>query len=214
MEPQLPQEPHQPQPEEPASPRSRVRWPRSRSITIIAAVVLALLVGGISAAVADTGSSSSSTSTPPSSNGNAPNTTTPRGPRGPHGFKGFPGFGAMGAIHGELVTPNGSGGYRTVDVQTGTVQAVSTSSITVKSADGFTKTYAVTTNTVVNAGRDGIGTVKQNDKVSLSAVVQSNNTAEATNIVDTTSLGNIRGHWFPNAPKPNGAAPARFGFNA
>ncbi len=196
-----------------AASRPRARWPRSRTITLVAAVTVALIVGGISAAMADTSSSSSSSTTPPSmANGAKPQ--TPQG--GKHGLKGLGGFGAGGAIHGELVVPNGSGGYRTVDIQTGTVDAVSTSSITVRSADGFTKSYDVTTNTVVNAGRDGIGTVKKGDTVYVSAAVQNGKT-EAMSIIDRTSLGNIRGHWFPGSrTKPNGTAPARFApaFNA
>ncbi len=213
MEPQVPQEPETVTQTE---SRSHPRWPRSRTVTLVAAVTVALIVGGITAAMADTGSSSgSSTTMPGPANGAAPR--GPGGAGGRHGFKGFGGpGGAMGAIHGELVVPNGSGGYRTIDVQSGTVDAVSSSSITVHSADGFTKSYDVTTNTVVNAGRDGIGTVKKGDTVFLTAAVQ-NGKAEAMNIMDRTSLGNIRGHWFPGAPnKPNGPAPARFtpGFNA
>lgn len=194
----------------------RPRWPRSRTITLVAAVTVALIVGGISAAMADTSSSSSSSTTVPPNTRKGPAPQAHRqGGRGFKGFGGLGGFGAVGAIHGELVVPNGSGGYRTVDVQTGTVDSVSTSSITVHSADGFTKTYDVTTNTVVNAGRDGIGTVKKSDTVHVTAQVQGGK-AEAMNIIDSTTLGNIRGHWFPGSPKPNGAAPSRFtpAFNA
>lgn len=47
-------------------------------------------------------------------------------------------------LHGEgtVVGPNGK--YQTVDVQRGTVRKVSPGSVTVRSADGFIKTYAAT----------------------------------------------------------------------
>ena len=106
--------------------------------------------------------------------------------------------GPGGAIHGEFVTPDGSNGYRTVDMQVGQVMSVSSSSITVKSADGFTKTYSVDKNTVVNAGRDGISNVKNGDTVGVNAVVTNGNAA-ARNIMDRTTLGQIGQHWNPKS---------------
>ena len=88
---------------------------------------------------------------------------------------------------------------RTVDNQSGEVTDVSQSSITVKSADGFTKTYAVTENTLVNAGRDGIGSVKQGDKVHVAAIEHDGN-AEAMHIDDATTTDTIRKHWAPTPP--------------
>jgi hypothetical protein len=129
----------------------------------------------------------------------------PRGPRGPGDpgghFKGGPGpgfGGPRGAIHGEFVEPDGSGGYRTVAGQVGDVTSVSSDSISVKSADGFSKTYSVDQNTVVNSGRDGIGNVKNGDKVSVNAVVNDGKAA-AQNIEDLTTLGQIRQHWNPKS---------------
>ena len=116
--------------------------------------------------------------------------------------------GPMGAIHGEFVVPNGSNGYRTLDVQRGQVTSVSSDSITVKSADGFSKTYDVDQNTVVDSGRDGIGNVKKDDTVDLTAVA-SGGKASAMSINDETNLGSIRQHWNPNTQSPpTSAAPA------
>ncbi|MBV8986571.1 MAG: hypothetical protein JO248_19235 [Acidimicrobiia bacterium] len=173
-----------------------------RRLAAVAVLAGVLLVGGIGVAVAQTGGGSSTTS---------PSTTVPgqQGPRWPHGpggprFKG-PGMGGPmgmggpgGAIHGEFVTPDGSNGYRTVDMQVGQVMSVSSSSITVKSADGFTKTYSVDQNTVVNAGRDGISNVKNGDTVGVNAVVTNGNAA-ARNIMDRTTLGQIGQHWNPKS---------------
>jgi hypothetical protein len=100
------------------------------------------------------------------------------------------------------VRRNGTG-YQTVDTQVGTVKNVSSNSIEVTSVDGsangFDKTYAVTNNTVVNSGRDGIGSVKAGHTVQVVAVVN-NGTTEAASIIDTTTLGAIVGHWKPAAP--------------
>jgi hypothetical protein len=77
------------------------------------------------------------------------------------------------------------GGYQTVDVQTGQVTAVSTTSITIKSADGFTKSYVITSSTLVDAQRDGIGSVKVGNQATTVATVSG---STATSIDDLTLL--------------------------
>lgn len=47
------------------------------------------------------------------------------------------------ALHGEFVVPDGNGGFQTDIVQVGTVTAVSATSITARSDDGFTSTYVI-----------------------------------------------------------------------
>jgi hypothetical protein len=159
-----------------------------------------VLAGWIGVAVADTGSTTT-TDTP------AQATPAPAGAPGPGmkggfggGHMGGPGGpgGAGGAIHGQLTVPNGSG-YRTIDTQSGEVTDVNQSSITVKRADGFSKTYSVTENTLVNAGRDGIGSVKTGDTVRVNAA-EDGTTAEAMNIDDVTTSKAIHDHWRPQAP--------------
>jgi hypothetical protein len=173
-----------------------------RRLAAIATLAAVLLIGGIGVAVAQTSGGSSTTTPSPSSS--IPGTPGPRGPHGPGGhFKGGPGpgfGGPRGAIHGEFVEPDGSGGYRTVDTQMGDVTSVSSDAISVKSADGFSKTYSVDQNTVVNSGRDGIANVKDGDKVVVNAVVTGGKAA-ARSIQDITTLGQIRQHWNPNAPQ-------------
>ncbi|MDX1875516.1 hypothetical protein SBI67_25635 [Mycolicibacterium sp. 120266] len=46
-------------------------------------------------------------------------------------------------LHGEFVVPDGRGGFQTDIVQRGTVTAVSPTSITARSDDGFTATYVI-----------------------------------------------------------------------
>jgi hypothetical protein len=114
------------------------------------------------------------------------------------GMGGFGGLGRGGPLHGEFTVrkPDGNG-FQTMAVQTGEVTAVSPSSITVKSEDGFSRTYSVDENTVVGSGRDGIGTVKTGDTVRVAGVVDGGQ-ARAAAVLDSTSLGKIGEHWgFP-----------------
>jgi hypothetical protein len=185
--------------------RSRPGYP----LMLAAVAITALAAGGGIAALATSGSAS-----PPSSSGQLaatpsasppPSATHPGyGAHGPgHRFFGGgfgAGFGGVGgALHGEFVVPRSGGGYQTDDTQRGSVTAVSTSSITVKSADGFTKTYKVTSSTLVDAQRDGIGSIKNGHQVSVLATV-SGGTATATSIQDLSLLQ--AGH-----PGPSGNGP-------
>ena len=113
---------------------------------------------------------------------------------------GFAFGGLFGAVHGQFVVPKSGGGYQTVDTQRGSVTGVSATSITVKSADGFTKTYQVTSSTNVDAQRDGIGSVKTGNQVAVTATV-SGTTSTAVSILDFTLLPMHAGPgWNHNAP--------------
>jgi hypothetical protein len=189
------------------------RRPHLAGLLVVA--VLALAAGGGIAYVAThsqtsagpaaaQGAAQSPTPTPPAS------TPSIRG-HGPGGFGRFGGFGGFGlgglggVVHGQVTERTSSGGYQTVDVQTGTVTAVSSSSITVKSADGYSATYVVISSTEVNAQAAGISTVKVGDTVDLTATV-SGRTATAASIIDVTSIRSSRGSFnFPAGPP---AAPA------
>jgi hypothetical protein len=174
---------------------------------IIAGVAVAALAAGAGvAAIATAGSASLASSSGPLATTPAPSaSSSPPGyrPYGPGGrfpgrgaFGGGFGLGAFGAVHGQFVVPRSGGGYQTEDMQRGAVTAVSTSSITIKSSDGFTKTYRVTSSTLVDAQRDGIGSVKNGHQVSLLATV-SGGTATATSIEDLSLLQ--AGHQVPPA---------------
>lgn len=95
------------------------------------------------------------------------------------------GFGAL--VHGQIVLAKPGGGYLTIDVQAGQVTAVSSTSITVKSTDGYTASYAVTSAAIVDAQRDGIGSIKTGDQAMVQASV-SGSAATATRIADLTLL--------------------------
>jgi hypothetical protein len=52
-------------------------------------------------------------------------------------------------LHGESVVKKADGSFQTILEQRGTVEAVSGTSITVKSEDGYSQTYAVNTDTKI-----------------------------------------------------------------
>jgi hypothetical protein len=151
------------------------RW---RVVGTVAAVAATTAAGGVAWAAtgADPTPSPSASPSAPASPG-APDQG--KGP-GRHGE-----FGMMGALHGEYVVEKDGGGYQTIATQRGEVTAVSKDSITVKSADGYSKTYAVTADTLVNAARDGIDSVKTGNTVNVSAIV-ADGKATATSVSDGT----------------------------
>jgi hypothetical protein len=144
----------------------------------------------------------------------------PARPAFPHRGRlgGGPGFafgGLFGAVHGQFVVPKSGGGYQTIDTQRGSVTAVSATSITIRSGDGFVKTYQVTSSTNVDAQRDGIGTVKTGNQAAVVATV-SGNTATAVRILDITLLPSMHAgpgwnHAAPPTAAPPTAAPAALG---
>ncbi len=180
-------------PARPIGPVSLRSW--SRRPYILAGVAVAALLGGAGAALAAS-HSSPPTASPSAAAATPAPSSTPSGPPGP-GFRRFGaggfgfGGGLFGALHGQFVARKPGGGYQTIDVQNGQVTAVSSTSITLKSADGFTKTYAVTSSTLVDAQRDGIGSVKVGNQAEVLATV-SGSAVTATSISDLTLLG--QGH--------------------
>jgi hypothetical protein len=116
-------------------------------------------------------------------------------------------MGMRGAVHGELVVPDGTG-YRTIRVQRGEVTEVSSDALTVKSADGFTATYVLTKDTLVDAGRDGIATVSKGEMVGVEATVSAGKVT-ATHVRDLTKLRAERKDMRPRPPgAPDGAPDA------
>jgi hypothetical protein len=121
---------------------------------------------------------------------------------GPGGMGGGMGMrlGMGGGIHGVFVTPKQGGGYQTVHTQRGTVTAVSSTSITVKSEDGYTKSYKVTESTVVNAQRDGIDSIETGDEVGIVGL-EDGDLVTAVSIMDRTRIKDGLKPLAPPAPK-------------
>ena len=186
----------------PPRPGGTPRKPHRRSRLTKTAAGLAVILGAGAgaAAVASATTSGAGPSAPAASASASP--TTPPGAPGPfrRGFfgpgQGGPagmggpgvfgiGVGPAGAIHGTFTVKGPNGTYETIDTQYGTAEAVSSSSITVKSADGFSQTYVVSSSTVVDAKPNGISSVKVGDTVSIQGLV-SGSTVTAERVLDIT----------------------------
>ncbi len=180
------------------------RWRPRRPVAIAGVAIVALAGGaGVGYAATHTLAAKGATDTVAVGAANSaaspsPAASAPASGPGAPGRRGFGGEfffgggtlalgGLSGVLHGEVTMPKSGGGYQTVDVQDGTVTAVSSTSVTVKSADGFTASYAVTSKTVVDAQAAGIGSVKKGDTVFVVATV-SGSTATAASITDVTAV--------------------------
>ena len=199
----------------------RAAWLGSRRVAFMAGVVAAGVLAGAGVAVAATSSSSPTPAptTSPSASARRPLPAQPpkgawriHGAPGPFGpafaGPGTLGGGLFGAVHGTVVVPKPGGGYQTVEFQNGKVTAVSSTSITLRSADGYSRTYQVTSSTMVNAQRDGIGSIKDGNQVEVVATV-GGSTTTATRIIDVTLLQQGFHHFFGGtAPGANVKAAA------
>jgi hypothetical protein len=199
-------------PYEPSNaPKPQVHQPRRVPRVAVAVGITAFLgLAGAGVAVAVGGgggapAASLSSSSPPSS-------TSPTIPGRPHRRAGSAARGLGGnVLHGDYTVANGSS-YKTVTVQVGQVTAVSSGSITVKSADGYTHSYTIQPSTVVDSQSGGIAAIASKDTVRVEALVQGRSQT-ATNIVDTTKVGSSRkGFGFgPGRPGGPGGRPGRNG---
>jgi len=165
---------------------------------VSAGLVAGLVVAGLNVASAQT------SPTPSPSSPAAPKHEGKRGHGpGPGGL----GRGLMGALHGEVTTKAPGGGYQVLAMQRGQATAVSATSITVKSEDGYSRTYVVNGDTVVKSADNGIADVATGDQVDLVAVV-SGGTARAVHLVDVTKVGELGGKWRPHPRRPAPSASA------
>jgi hypothetical protein len=185
----------------------------SRRPYVLAGVAVAALLGGAGAALAATNSSG----TPPIQSAVVSTPVPSPAPgqlgAGPQRYRHFGvkfglGGGLFGVLHGQFVVAKPGGGDETVDVQNGQVTAVSNTSITLKSPDGFTMSYVVASSTMVDAQRDGISSVKVGNQASVFATV-SGSTATATRIMDRTL---VQQNWpgsglRPGSPSGSSAQP-------
>jgi hypothetical protein len=197
---------------QPDKPGLRAAWLGSRRVAVMAGAITVGVLAGAGVAVAAT-SSSSPTPTPsaaPSASARPPLRGLPpkgawriHGAPGPFGpafaGPGMLGSGLFGAVHGTVVVPKSGGGYQTVAFQNGKVTASSSTSITLRSADGYSHTYPVTSSTNVNAQRDGIGSIKTGNQVVVTATV-SGGTTTVIRIIDVTQLQQGFHRFFGPAP--------------
>ena len=220
--------PFTPPPPPPGSPARR-KPRRSRLTKTAAGLALILGAGAGAAAVASATTSGANTNPAGASASTTPSGSTPNGlgnngpstgqvprpcrsfgpgmPGGPVRFYGFGGLGAGlgsdGAIHASYTVKGPNGDYETIDTQYGMAEAVSSGSITVKSADGFSQTYAVGSSTVVDAGYNGILSVKVGDTISIQGLVDGS-TVTAERVLDVTQVQANRKSWEPGPPNGPG----------
>ena len=203
---------------QPGKPSPGTALQGSRRFAVMAGVVTLGVLAGAGVAVAATSSSGQ----PASPGASAPPSPSPsvrphfpakgrwhmRAPGGgPFDFGGPGAMGGLfGAVHGSAVVPKPGGGYQTIAFQNGKVTAVSSTSITLHSADGYSHSYRVTSSTLVNAQRDGLGSIKAGNQVIATATV-SGSTATATRIIDVSLLQQDFHRFFGGAHAPNFKVP-------
>jgi hypothetical protein len=122
----------------------KTQWSTNKTLAAVGVAVALAAVGGVVIYAADSGGANSA------GPGGAGGAGAPWGRPGRTGAAGGPGRGpdaVPGALHGDFVVPDGNGGFATEVTQTGTVSDISDTAITAKSADGFTRTYVITTDT-------------------------------------------------------------------
>jgi hypothetical protein len=154
--------------------------PKRTIATGVGAVVVAggVAVGGVATADSATSSTHQSTSTT--------TTTTGTSTGAQNGFRhARPGL--RRALHGEFVARGRDGKNVTVDLVRGKVTAVSPTSITITSRDGYAATYTVTSDTRVHVrgkkGTQPISAVKTGDRAGAFGT-KSGGTVDARVILD------------------------------
>jgi type VI secretion system secreted protein VgrG len=102
-------------------------------------------------------------------------------------------------LHGSFVVEDPDGGYQTVLSQHGTPTAVSDSSITVRSADGFVATYRLTDESVVMTGPEGADSIAEGADVAVTAL-KTGSSARAVHVVDLSQVKDRFEHHFEGGP--------------
>jgi hypothetical protein len=171
-------------------PQPRRGWSPGQTLAALGVAAMIAAFGGAAIYAATGGSSSAMGSGvhggPGAGRWGGPRNTGDPG-RGPDG-----GRAPAAPLHGEFVVAGENGGYVTELVQTGVLTAVSDSSITAKSADGFTQTYV-------------LGSHATNTPLAPSATV----TVHAT-LVDGTATASMVGDAADPGPDgPQSTSPAR-----
>ena len=177
-------------PPPPAAPRQPKRWSAGRTAAVVAVAAVVAAGGGYGISkLVGSGTANASTQGPGGFGA---------GGAGGGGFGGRGGGpGGMGslfsALHGDFtVSENGS--YVTERMQTGEITAISATSITAKSADGYTQTYVIDSSTQVDQGDEQVSDLKTGATVTIIAKL-SGGTGTATAIDDqqATRGGGQRG---------------------
>lgn len=122
-----------------------------------------------------------------------------------HGFGGHLGGRGQGwrtgVLHGEYVVADGAGGHRTLVTQRGEVTGVAAGSVTVRSEDGFTRTYEVTAATTVTGGAAGVKSFAAGDAVAVLAERRAG-ALRASHVADAGRWEDLRSRLEKKANRP------------
>jgi len=156
---------------------------RTKTALLTGAAVLA--IAGVGTGIAVAQSADPPSPTPPVPSSAAPTPDDMSDSDGGHGGHGKHGGPLARIVHGEA-TVTTDHGYQVLDLQRGVVDSANPGQLTVRSADGFTATYAVGDSTKVRKDRkdSDISQVVANDRVTVVAT-KAGNTITATRIRDT-----------------------------
>ncbi|NUS72623.1 MAG: hypothetical protein HOQ05_04365 [Corynebacteriales bacterium] len=166
----------------------RAPWNLRKTLgAVVVVVVLAIAGGALFMAAADNDSDSG-----PGGRAGGPGQMGQLDGQNNQGFSGgFPGAGGVGlagALHGEFVTSE-NGEYVTRQLHTGTVTKIAADSITVKSSDDYSQSYAISDSTTV--GNNGsISDIAEGDTVTLIA-------SEDKNAISISSQQEMQGNGAP-----------------
>jgi hypothetical protein len=174
-----------PVPEKPA----QSRWSGRKTAAAVAVAVGVAAAGGF-AVYAASGSAGAAARSGPGG--------VRMGPGGPGGTGGAGGAGGMmNALHGEFTIPDGSGGYRTAIMQTGSVTEITDTTLTAKSADGYTKVYTIGSKTTFGMGTKA--DITSGDTVTVVATPEGGK-ATADSITDRAQMPGRDGAGAPPQP--------------
>jgi hypothetical protein len=161
------------------------RWSAGKTAAVVAVAAVVAAGGGYGISkLVDTGTASAAT--PGAGTGGF-------GAGGAGGRGGFGGGGAGGiggllsALHGDF-TVSDNGSVVTERLQTGEITAVSATSITAKSTDGYTQTYVINSSTLVDNGDEQVSALKTGTTVTIIAKL-SGDSGTATSISDQAATG-------------------------
>src|SRR3954463_12857922 len=142
---------------------------RHRAVALVAAGVVAGAAGGV--VISQLGTAGAASPSPTPSPGDRDGFGQPPG-HGP-GRMGVLGMFGGRVLHSQATVQKPGGGTTVVHFQDGVISAISGSTVTVKSTDGFTSTFTVngTTRITLNGSDGTLSKLAKNDKVRVIGVV-------------------------------------------
>ncbi|MBB5890106.1 hypothetical protein ACFFS4_01220 [Kutzneria kofuensis] len=165
----------------PTQPTQPKRWSAGKTTAVVAVAVVVAVGGGYGISKLVGGTTANASTQGPGGFGAGGGFGGGRG-GGPGGMGGL-----FSALHGDF-TVQDNGSYVTERLQTGEITAVSATSITAKSADGYTQTYTIDSSTRVDEGDEQVSDLKTGTTVTIIAKL-SGDKGTATSINDQQRTG-------------------------